>query len=328
MTTPHTNRRSDQPIKLGPRHGYAIEGDHAVINAELEVPPYHPGGTWGLELWATEQPYQDGALTGTRVAEVPLELPTPIGPYVHQVDTRVAARLPLHGRAYAMVLALIDRGPGGSANVHAFAHYPERQTFTAPHLQGAVGYSVQGAEVVLEAAAVFNPRNADNVSGTLSLELWACPVAEAATDGLRLAAAELGRISGQAALPAIERRVAFSAPPAGAFRLALLLREWTAAHGYVTRDRRGFGSIYESIAPERPAEKLRLVPAAAAVAATGGLVSIQTGSVEELAAVKGLNLKLAKEIVKARPFASLEELLRVRGIGDKTLVRLKNLLTL
>jgi DNA uptake protein ComE-like DNA-binding protein len=55
-------------------------------------------------------------------------------------------------------------------------------------------------------------------------------------------------------------------------------------------------------------------------------VSIQTGSVEELAAVKGLTLKLAKEIIKARPFTSVKELVRVRGIGEKSLVRLKELL--
>lgn len=44
--------------------------------------------------------------------------------------------------------------------------------------------------------------------------------------------------------------------------------------------------------------------------------------------MKGLNLKIAEEIVRARPFASLEDLVRVRGIGAKTVARLKDLVTL
>jgi competence protein ComEA len=57
-------------------------------------------------------------------------------------------------------------------------------------------------------------------------------------------------------------------------------------------------------------------------------VSIQTGSVDELARVKGLGLKIAKEIVKARPFSSVADLIRVRGLGEKTIARLADLVTL
>jgi Helix-hairpin-helix motif len=367
MTLQHTPRRQDQPIQIGPRHGYRIEGDHAFINAELQVPPYCPGGAWTLELWATEQPYRDGPLTGVKVAQLALELPTPIGPYVHRVDTRTAARLPLQGRANAMVLALIEHqdGEDGQARVHAFANYPEPQTFSGPHFEGTVGYDVQGQEVVLEADGIFNPRPGDNLSGTLSLELWAFPVSGPPSEALRLATSEIGSVAGRSQLPAIERRVAFREPPVGRFELALLLCEWTFAHGYVARDRRDFSCIYARSAPElpgssqartpvavaapaRPVERLRLVPTVvptlvptvvpavlpdvppevAAKPGPQGLVSIQTGSVEDLAGVKGLSRKLAQEIVKARPFASLADLIRVRGLGPKTIDRLKGLLTL
>jgi DNA uptake protein ComE-like DNA-binding protein len=43
--------------------------------------------------------------------------------------------------------------------------------------------------------------------------------------------------------------------------------------------------------------------------------------------VAGLNRKLAVAIVKARPFRSLDDLVRVRGIGDKTVRRLRAVLT-
>jgi Helix-hairpin-helix motif len=335
MTQQPTLRQHDQPIHIGPRHGYRIEGDHAFINAELQVPPYHSGGAWTLELWAAHQPYVEGPLTGLKVAQVALELPTPIGPHVHQVDARTAARWPLQGPAYAMVLALIQHAPDGQTKVHAFANYARPQTFNAPQFSGNVSYGVHGSEVVLEADALFNPRTPDNLSGTLSVELWAFAESGPATEGLRLAAAEIGQISGQSRLSAIERRVAFVEPPVGRFRLALLLCEWTLAHGYVARDRRDFATIYERVAPEpaapdalaappRTLDKLRLVSTAEAPS----LVSIQTASVEELAVVKGLNLKLAKEIIKARPFTSLADLIRVRGLGEKTIDRLKGLLTL
>jgi competence protein ComEA len=273
-----------------------------------------------------------------------------------------------------MVLALIEHRPDGGANLRAFANYPELQLFNAPHFVGRVGYVVQGAEVVLEAEAISNPRAGTNLSGTLALELWAFPQAGPATEreGVRLAWSKLQCIAGQSQITAIERRVAFTEPPEGRFGLSLILGEWTAAHGYVARDRRDFACIYEAGAkelpgssavgalvqataqppPARPIDRLRLVPSAAepgapAPAATAAatevtskpkpesappagprLISIQTGSLEELAGVKGLSLKIAKEIVKARPFSSLADLIRVRGIGDKTIAQIKHLLTL
>jgi DNA uptake protein ComE-like DNA-binding protein len=447
MTLQHTPRRQDQAVQIGPRHGYRIEGDHVFIHTELEVPPHHSSssGETTLELWATEQPYREGPLTGVKVAELALELPTPIGPYVQHVDSRAAARLPLQGRAYAMVLALVEHAPDGQTSVRDFANYPEPETFTAPRLEGTVSYAVEGQEVVLEVDGIYNPRSSTNLSGTLSLELWAFPVSGPATEGVRLAVAEVDRVAGQARLSAVAQRVAFCEPPVGEFQVALLLSEWTFAHGYVARDRRNFRSLYERAAPPlpgssegrspvtvatpaRPSDRLRLVPptaeavaeaaavapaevtapatataaptaaaapavptaaaaaaavptaptAAAAPARAGvvaprsrapvevahqaaspagpvvpglsppvvvsapaapvpqiaprtaarGLVSIQTGSVDELAGVKGLNHKLAKEIIKARPFASIADLIRVRGLGQKTIDRLKSLVTL
>ena len=332
MIPQNTSRRPEQAIELGPRHGYRIENDQAFINAELQVPPQHPGGEWTLQLWASDHPYQEGALTGLKVAEIAVGLPTPLGPYLHQVEAQAPAQLPLQGRAYAMVLALVKRERDGQTTVDAFANYAELQTFIAPHFEGQVGYQLHGDEAVLVADGIANPRLDGNVSGTLSLSLWAFPEAGASADGLCLAAAELGSVSGQFWLPDVESRVAFSAPPVGRYRLAMLLSEWTA-DGYVARDRREFDALYErrAPAPVAPAEALRLVPKSvetSAPAPASGLVSIQTASADELAKVKGLTLKLAQEIVKARPFASLADLIRVRGIGEKTIERLKSFLTL
>jgi competence ComEA-like helix-hairpin-helix protein len=67
---------------------------------------------------------------------------------------------------------------------------------------------------------------------------------------------------------------------------------------------------------------------AAPAAARSRQVSIQTGSADELARIKGLNLRVAKEIIKARPFAALEDVLKVEGVGRKTFDRIRSLITL
>jgi competence protein ComEA len=192
-----------------------------------------------------------------------------------------------------------------------------------------------------------------------------------------LAGAELGSVWGQYRLTDVERRASFTAPAAGRWHIALLLREWTLENGYVTRDYRSFDATYEQAAAEpaatvapqpnaatQAAEKLRLIqpatrenaattaapapaaakaPAPAAPTATASarapaspaapvtssrLVSIQTGSLDELSRLPGLSLKIAKEIVKNRPYASVDALVGVRGVGDKTLRRIKSLITL
>ena len=50
--------------------------------------------------------------------------------------------------------------------------------------------------------------------------------------------------------------------------------------------------------------------------------------VEELAAVKGLTAKLAEGIVKKRPFASLDDLRRVKGLGARILDKVRSSLKL
>ena len=470
-------RRSDQPLQIGSRHGYRIDGDSAFINAELSVPPYHPGGAWALELWACDRAYDGGELSGVKVSEVLFHVPTPIAPHIHKVEAQAAARLPLQGVAHTMLLALVE-GSGADRCLHDVASYPALETFPAPHFEGDVGYELRGHEVILQAAAVANPRPEGNLSGTLSIELWASPVdsneAPEAGRGHCLGQAQLAPVAGGESAFGLGCRAAFSEPPSGTFRLELLLREWTRELGYLTRDRRAFDLYYQQaplvqageeeelawestvvaaepvaalaepvvaakpavvepepvviaakpavvepepvvvaakavvvpepvvvalkpavvavepavvvpepvvvaakpavvvvpepavvaakpavVAPQSkpvlppppvalasapaaavpaaavPAAAVAVPSAAAAVSAaaapaarTNTRVSIQTASVEELSLVKGLNLKVAKEIVKARPFATLEDLVKVQGIGRKTFDKIRSFITL
>jgi DNA uptake protein ComE-like DNA-binding protein len=463
-----SNRRQDLPVRLG-THGYRLDGDFAFLNAELHIPPYFSGSNFGLELWACPAPHSGGIPEGVKVAEISLELPTPIGPHVHRVEARATANPPPGSAAHAMVLVLVAN-TGDAPRIHDFANYGRLEHFDNPHFDGAVGYALDGDQVILNAAAVANPRREGNSSGTLCLELWALsePYFGGAPRGHRLAGAELGSVFGQFRLPAIERRAVFAPPAPGRWHVSLLLREWTVASGYTTRDYRNFDVVYEQAAPEaapvvataqpatapapapsaRNADKLRLIkpapeaasaaaesestsvgvtesvagaadaaesakasqaaagpatdplaaapaasqpgteapaavsaPAVAPISAVATLeaaasepappaaavasaavasasvasasvpsasvpsasvpsasvpsasvksagVSVNTASVEEISRLPGLTIKIAKELVKSRPFASLDALLDVRGIGDKTLRRIKGFITL
>jgi DNA uptake protein ComE-like DNA-binding protein len=372
-----TNRRQELPVRLG-NHGYRLDGDYALLQAELHVPPYLSGQGFRLELWACPAPHSGGDLQGIKIAELSLDLPTPIGPHLHRVEARAPLSPPQGAAEHAMVLVLAS-GAGEGRRVQDFANYGRSQRFAGPELGGAVGYSIEGDSVVLSAGSVLNRRPEGNVSGSLCLELWALgsPYAGGTPHGHRLAVADLGNVFGQYHLPELTRRVAFTPPAPGRWHVVLLLREWTLASGYVTRDQRAFDVLYEqaaqvaerassepahlaSVAPiasarstakrrplepsdslaDTPVENTKAAPAAARAietappvpappaASSQRLLSVHTASLEELAKLPGLSLKVAKEIVKNRPFASLDALLSVRGIGEKTLRRIKALLTM
>src|SRR5690606_30083455 len=84
--------------------------------------------------------------------------------------------------------------------------------------------------------------------------------------------------------------------------------------------------VEAAAAVEPPAAPVGAEPAPAA--GQRALLSVHAASLDELCRLPGVSLKVAKEIVKGRPYASLDALLQVRGIGEKTLRRIKNLLSL
>jgi competence ComEA-like helix-hairpin-helix protein len=66
-------------------------------------------------------------------------------------------------------------------------------------------------------------------------------------------------------------------------------------------------------APAKPASKKVEV----------AVVNLNTASLKEIEAVNGLSKKLAKQIVEERPFASIDRLLKVKGMGPKLLAKIK-----
>ncbi len=70
------------------------------------------------------------------------------------------------------------------------------------------------------------------------------------------------------------------------------------------------------------------VPSRQAETPTGTRISINSASLEELDTLPGIGPALARRITAGRPFNSVDELLDVSGIGDKTLEDLRPLVTL
>ena len=75
-----------------------------------------------------------------------------------------------------------------------------------------------------------------------------------------------------------------------------------------------------------------LPPAAAAPQPAGEKININTASADELTALPGIGKAYAERIVEYRekngPFKKLEDLLNVRGVGEKTFERIRDRITI
>ena len=340
-------------VILGAAHGYTLSGDQAYINAELEVldAARAESSEWALQLWAADVPYEGDAPVGVKVAELPL------GSLRGGIEQAVTAngyafaRPPAGTREQVMRLILASGTDGQFDHIHDIARYPRPERFLLPCLLDNVGYRFTADAVELTIGEIRNPREPDNLSGTLALELWALPEPYAGGDfaGVALAGIMLDPIPGQSqrhdlCLVAQTRPV-----PPGQWSLVLMLREWTCA-GYVTRDYVNFSQPYvREIQPDHvPAEPvLEAAPVVEAVAEpvleaapakpvskkrqkqvkpTPQPVAVNTASEAELTAIKGIDKRVAQAIIAKRPFATLDDLLRVKGIGNKRLDRLRSCL--
>ena len=345
LANPLGNVRPHPIARLGSSHGYALEGDTASLNAEILFDETRLCGQhWFLQLWA------DDAI---KIAEVPLGLLPVDGSCVVRASGSVEAFPPAGQAAHSVSMVLVSDLDG----INDRAVYAQSLSLPQPRFGGTLCSSFTDEQVSLEISRIENPRPAANLSGTLALELWALdtPYSGGAWQGIPLASQIIGTLAGETELS--DHRFSASITNLGEdAHLILMLREWSPA-GYITRDflelpRRRAGSLATEATPKKAAAKEPAVSAPAPVAATPAPavatpapaksaktatkavtayatgVSVNSATAKEITAVKGISDALARAIVAARPHKTIDDLLKVKGMGTKLLERVRGDLTL
>ncbi|MFM2060043.1 MAG: hypothetical protein RLY71_4428 [Pseudomonadota bacterium] len=350
-------------------HGYRIEGDVALLQAQVEwLPAAQALSHWALQLWAMPHDAagaaNDSWARAVKVAELALQ-PGDAG--LDQVEGWAMALPPAGPQLHTLWLVLASAGatPALADAVHDQIAFARAEQFVQPSFQGAVAYRlVDDNHVELSAECISNPRVAANLSGSLALELWALtkPYTGGAFTGHCLARTDLGTLAGQSSWQGVSATVPAAVLPPGRWPLCLMLREWSAA-GHVCRDYVNFEIPHDVVAPVAPvavsvaeaadaavvvgeaqaaAEPAADVPAAApAVAAAPKKApakaapaapeadaavrfSVNRATEAQLASIKGISKAIAKAIIAKRPFASLDDLAGIKGLGPKTLGRVRD----
>lgn len=340
--------------RLGANHGYRFDGDFAHLSAELVFDDgvVAAAPAWALQLWACAEADGRLPLNGVKVAELPLGDLGSAAAGVHVVSGVVPALPPAGGLDHVMVLALASGDGGGFGTIHDSATYPCRESFVQPRFEGDVRCDFTAGQVRIQVGGITNPRSAENLSGTLVLEIWSLDDAYQGNQwtGEPVASAVLGTLAGQAAWSAWDLTVPAVLPPEPG-HLTLMLREWTST-GYVTREYRSIAAPAVTQAPAVPATqpmppaatpakaeaaaaKVKVEPKAApakaeskAASTKAGLVSVNRAAAAELLAVKGLGAAVVQAIIAGRPYAALDDLCRVKGMGPKLLAKVGAFLSL
>ena len=230
-------------IKFTGNSGYSRHGDTVSLYADRIDNLYDAGVTSGslaLQLWACQAPYAGGILTGWKLAESKLGT-LEANRSIAQVKSDVPAYFPEHGH-YAIVLVIAEWDGEDFNLIHDYHNYPCRDVFLHPRLEGLVEYRcTDDGRLILEIERIHNPRDRNNLSGTLSLELWALSEPYVVGDfaGHALAGVNLGTLAGSETWQNCSYDLEISSPPPGTYALVLMLREWTE-NGYVTRDHSNF----------------------------------------------------------------------------------------
>ena len=326
---------------IGDTHGYCFDGDSVRINAALNFSDAALGVArhWALQLWAGAGMAPGAFPAGVKVAELAVY---PAAGW-QNVDAVVTAMPPAGFAEQSMALALVSWVGDDVAELADLKFYPAPERFAQPCLRGNVARVLKDGLASLSIEAIENPRAADNLSGTLALEVWALdsPYAGGSWQGVPVASLVLGVLAGGNGWTACEFEVP-AAQPASAGALTVMLREWSPA-GYVTRDYRNL-EIAQAVAvavaeekpvaaPKKPLAKAPAKKAAKAVAVKKAApaarpVSVNSAGEAEMMAIKGLSTAVAKAIIAGRPYKSLDDLCRVKGMGPKLLAKVRDQLAL
>jgi hypothetical protein len=314
--------------KLGGNFGYRFDGDIVTLSAEIDtINPQTANCDWRLQLWACPDPYQGGHIRGIKVADVELN---DIATAPLHIETTAFASIPAGTQYHSMVMVLATQESAQFATIHDFANYPMTQSFLSPRMTGTVGYRFDESTVHIDVEGVDNPRDNSNISGSLSLELWALKdrYEGGAFEGTELAGVAIGTLQGQECYQQLSFDLPLNRGVNGEQHVVLMLREWTA-NGYITRDFSCFAipvsfgnNTSESQQKQHPAKSAASRVAKTLVAAIeSSTTAKKTRSKSASTVNEQSNAEQAAQSVQAKDAISTNDVIRSRGRGRKVLAK-------
>ncbi|PPC78604.1 hypothetical protein C4K68_03595 [Pokkaliibacter plantistimulans] len=225
MTHPQQNT-----VRIIEPFGYQFSGDAVALSCTFECDAALAEG-WSLRLLASlVESVQDVAMVSNGIQIASTELQALSQGSLDWQQT-VEAAPPAGSQAYRLALQLVS--PAGDTVQEC--PFDQLQTFIQPALQGGCLSVSKDGQQFLQVDTVANPREPENLSGSLSLELWQleAPYSGGSFTGELLVQRSLGCLGGgqqwQNVTLQLEPSIA-SLP-----NQYLMLREWTT-QGYITRD--------------------------------------------------------------------------------------------
>jgi competence ComEA-like helix-hairpin-helix protein len=377
-------------------HSYQINGDWLHLQSGVQVLDAQQVAAhqWAIQLWACEPTNTSAPQYGTKMAQVVLDSQGLVGTCT--ISSSNFAVLPAGQSDHALVLTLVSAPQGADFDtLHDSVVLSTCTQFFQPRLEGELSFTITGDQTAtLDVAAIVNPRSADNLSGTLALEVWSLTSAyqDNQWHGTPVGSLVLGQLNGLCGWYHNSYQINIAHPGQDGY-LTLMLREWTA-NGYLTRDYRTLTTpaitaaapaetapvALAAAAPEAEVEPLSTeataattepsIPAEADITETtevaaepapaelvipaeeeaeeeeaeeeeaeeeeaeeeeaeeeeaeeeeaeeeeaDGRVSVNRASEDELISINGIGPAMASRIIASRPYAELEDLRQVKGMG-------------
>jgi len=237
--------------RFGSTYGYRFNGDNVELHATFQL----LGETahqlqWALQLRAVPVAAPASPLTTFLIAEASLPPLAEIAGMNEPFFLTTSATPPAGSGEFNLHLVLVAKSPIGPDQTHDVAFFDHPERFAQPRFTGEVSHQLVGEIIQLNIASLENPRDPANVSGTLSLELWA--LADTYTGGTfqgsPLSSVIIGHLAGQQNWHNLAYNLTINPAAPGRWHLALMLREWTG-NGFTTRDYFNFALPFEVEAP-------------------------------------------------------------------------------
>ncbi len=190
-------------------------------------------GTIQVKLWALDQPYTGGNISGKVLGEYKLEGLNP-GSYYSPVSKTLRANLPSVRKHYHICLTVLEHTSSG----YVITDY---RSFSNPSLLGPVdlfslagpwrwSFSTEGGTLDFGVAKISHTRSGS--TGSLKLSVWATEEPfRPGISGYQLGAVIKAPLKPGYSYNSIKQTAKFKAPPPGTYHITLVLSEF-AGRGY------------------------------------------------------------------------------------------------